>query len=205
MASAITETDTYTATITAPDAGDAITAASVRTMGQGLANRSLHHETQLTAIEASIAAIQAEAIAMSSIAAYYPDGTAWAATSKLTLTEAYDRWGGFSHSAGDITVPAAGYYEITGLISTISSMFLETAIIQIRRATSPALYVAIKGNTADTGTVQAVTNASFSFLMYISDPATQKINFYNSAASGLDYVVGSAGEGDSYIIIRRVA
>jgi hypothetical protein len=114
MASAITETDTYTATITAPDAGDALTAASVRTMGQGLTNRSLHHENRIDDLETAMTAVEAVADAAKDavVGQFQPVASALVNGGVVTLSGVVRSWGGtFSTASNAITVPSAGVYR----------------------------------------------------------------------------------------------
>jgi hypothetical protein len=134
MAHALTESSTFTASITVPDGGDPRTAASVELPFQGVANRTRNHEDRIQAVEAlniedalddhedRLDAIEgADTVAQINVLktfAYY-DFTSDVKDSgeRFALTEVIDSSpsGNFSYSDGRVTVPAAGTYEITVL------------------------------------------------------------------------------------------
>jgi hypothetical protein len=188
MASAITETDTYTATITAPDAGDAITAASVRTMGQGLTNRSLHHEnriddleTAMTAAEADVATLQAAVIArMTPSATVLAD----AGTITLALSSSYYDTTSWAVSSNEVTVPSAGVYRyvVNMVVNVGSSADPDACIIYVR--VNGAIVSAFVGVRFSTGTGDYFTISGEDFVV-ISTPASQKFTLTNESGTTL--------------------
>jgi hypothetical protein len=219
MSSAITETDTYTATITAPDAGDAITAASVRTMGQGLTNRSLHHENRIDDLETAMTAVEtvADTAAEDALACYTcsvkPTGGTYAASDYITFSglSSFVSGTGFTLTSSDqwIQLPRVGLWAVEiniNSVITAGTTVNEFGWLDILVATnatpttSPYTFGAAVGyrGSADASQSFSITGHS---RITVSDLALSRIAVRVNAAS--DDLQMAAGGSDT-LDLRRI-
>jgi hypothetical protein len=220
MSSAITETDTYTATITAPDAGDAITAASVRTMGQGLTNRSLHHENRIDDLETAMAAVEtvADTAAADALAVYTasvkPAGATYAASAYITFSglASYASSGTFTLTSSDqwMQLPRAGAWRVDVHINSVITAgttvnefgWLDMLVAtNATPTTSPYTFGAAVGYRGSDDASQSFTISGHSFIT-VSDLALSRIALRVNAAS--DDLQIAAGGSDT-LNLRRIS
>jgi hypothetical protein len=182
MSTILTETSTFTATVTAPDDGDPATGAAVTTGLQSLTNRTKYLND--TVYELGKLVLHAE---------FQPSG-AWTTASKLGLTISFNTtYDGetYAVSSGDITVPYAGRYLVSGHLYgvDITPNPLAAPVVRVNTTSNINMFV----NADVTGDPIAVyRDAHFEGAVNISDPATDKINIYNGDANDIDLASGSA-------------
>jgi hypothetical protein len=183
MTTILTETSTFTATVAAPADADPANSATFTTGLQSLTNRTLYLNNQRISHAASIAAVEGDILAMQCWAEYIPTSSSWTTASKLDLTEVNDPLNVFSESAGDITVPTAGWWRVSGVLRATSGSPVAVQTFTIRRATTdqfPSRVGPLTGSGTD------IFDGVFNGVISISDPATEKINLYQASGSTID-------------------
>jgi hypothetical protein len=186
MTTILTETSTFTATVAAPADGDSANSATFTTGLQSLTNRTLYLNNQRITHAASISAVEGDILAMQAWAEYIPTSSAWSTGTKLDLTEVNDPLNVFSESAGDITVPAAGWYRVSGVLRATALSPSSVSLFYIRRNTTdqfPSRVGPLTGGGSD------IFDGFFSGAISISDPSTEKINLYQAAGGTIDVAI----------------
>lgn len=192
MSTILTETSTFTATVTAPDDGDSITGASVTTGLQSLANRTKYLNDTATAA----------ALVAGSVAMYSLSGTGVADGDALTLAETYDINGNYTLSGNTVTVPAAGYYlvSVCGKFTSTDASADEHYGFNLKKADLADIWVAGGRFSA---TVSDFINLSVSRIFQVTVPASEAISVTAGGGSGDIGVVTTLG--GNYLTIQRIA
>jgi hypothetical protein len=182
MATVLTETSTFTATVQAPDDGDTAAEGAWTPGLQSLANRTKYLNDTVVALAARVTTLEHSYY----WAMYVPTSNSIGATSLLLLSETYDPQAAFSVASGHITVPRNGYYKVTVCLRGTAAMVLTTTRLSLRRGTTQMAAIPLSGETADSGAVDVVRDAVGSYVIQITDSVTQTINIWNAEATAVD-------------------
>jgi hypothetical protein len=182
MSTILTETSTFSATVTVPSDGDPGAAASVIVGMQSLTNRTKYLNDTIVALAARVTTLEHSYY----WAMYVPTSNSIGATSLLLLSETYDPQAAFSVASGHITVPRNGYYKVTVALRAMALMVLGDTNLSLRRGTTQMAAIPLEGGTADGGAIEVLRDAVGSYVIQITDSVTQTINIWNAEATAVD-------------------
>jgi hypothetical protein len=170
MSTILTETSTFTATVTAPDDGDPATGASVTTGLQSLTNRSLYLNDNKGPAAAYAAFYSFDVGAVAS------GGTVVPITQELSFPS-----GAWGISSNVITVPIAGVYLVSAHAAVLSASATDNALCHMDMEVGGSAFGSIVGYRPGVDTSDN-TRVSGEAIVIISNPVSSTLRFTQQGA-----------------------
>lgn len=185
MAEVLTETSNFDANVVVPQAGDARTAASVKSPIQKLTNRTKWAKDYLDELNGRADGVDAILNTLRTIASYEV-GTG-STSGRANLTEVFDRSpvGDFTVSSNRVTVPNTGTYQIhVSIVVKNTDNDNPQAVGYIVYADSTLLFQTFQSVPSEND--GGLATISCSMILNVTTPGSQRINIvYGSSSAGV--------------------